>query len=337
MKKNKFLWILFCLSAFMTLITGCRNPGNPSQTTKRVPLEETTVILDWTPNTNHTGLYVAIENGYFKEEGLDVMILQPSDAGSAVLIATGIGDFGVNYQEDVTLALTNENPLPIKAIATLLQENTSGFAAPTTKNINSVLDFEGKTYGGWGSPTEEAILRAVMEKNNLNYETLNNVDIGTSDFFAATRGNIDFAWVFEAWTVIESKLRNIPLDYIPLKDLDPAFNYYTPILITNHVTITENPEKVRKFLRATKRGYEYAIASPEESARILLKYAPEINEELAIESQKFVSDYYVSPGKPWGSMKASVWDDYTQFLLEKNLISTNLNAEDAFTNEFLPQ
>jgi ABC-type nitrate/sulfonate/bicarbonate transport system substrate-binding protein len=337
MKNNRFLWILLSIALLTAFITGCSRNETPNQTTPEVPLAKTTVILDWTPNTNHTGLYVALENGYYEEEGLDVEIIQPSDAGSTVLVATGRGDFGVSYQEDVTLALTNQDPLPIKAIATILQENTSGFASPANKNIQSVLDFEGKTYGGWGSPTEEAILTAVMKKNGLDYLTLSNVDIGTDDFFAATRNNIDFAWVFEGWTVIESKLRDIPLNYIALKDLDPALNYYTPILVTNNKLIDEDPEKIRKFLRATQKGYEYAIEFPEESARILLAYAPEINEELAIDSQIFLGDYYASPGKSWGKMEASVWDAYTQFLLENDLIQTDLNAEDAFTNEFLPQ
>lgn len=339
MKKNKFLYLLIALSLMTSLIAGCSvsNKEDVSESTEDKSLDKTTVILDWTPNTNHTGLYVALEKGYYKDEGLDVKIVQPSEGGSATLTAVGKGDFGVSYQEDVTYALTGEEPLPIKAIATIIQNNTSGFAAPESKNIKSVKDFEGKTYGGWGSPSEEAVLQAVMEKNGADYSKLKNVNMGSDDFFAATQKNIDFAWIFEGWTGIEAEIKGIPLDYIAIKDLDPALNYYTPILITNNNIINNNPEKVRKFLSATQKGYEYAINNPEESAKILLKYAPEIDENLAVESQKYLASQYIADAPKWGVMKSEVWNNYTNFLKSKELIKKDLKAEDAYTNEFLPE
>lgn len=339
MKKNRFLCLLTVLALSATLISGCASnkKADENKSSANKSLDKTTVILDWTPNTNHTGLYVALEKGYYKEEGLDVKIVQPSEGGTATLIATGKGDFGVSYQEDVTFALTGDEPLPIKAIATIMQHNTSGFAAPKSKNIKSVKDFEGKTYGGWGAPSEEAVLKAVMEKNGADYSKLKNVNIGNDDFFAATQKNIDFAWIFEGWTGVEAKIKGVPIDYIPVKDLDPALDYYTPILITNNNIIKNNPEKVKKFLKATQKGYEYAIKNPEESAKILLKYAPEINENLAVQSQKYMVNHYIADAPKWGVMKAEVWNNYTKFLKDKGLIKKELKAEDAFTNQFLPQ
>lgn len=339
MQKNKFLCLLTVLALSATLISGCASDkkADVNKSSANKPLDKTTVILDWTPNTNHTGLYVALEKGYYKEEGLDVNIVQPSEGGTATLIATGKGDFGVSYQEDVTFALTGDEPLPIKAIATIMQHNTSGFAAPKSKNIKSVKDFEGKTYGGWGAPSEEAVLKAVMEKNGADYSKLKNVNIGNDDFFAATQKNIDFAWIFEGWTGVEAKIKGVPIDYIPVKDLDPALDYYTPILITNNNIIKNNPDKAKKFLKATQKGYEYAIKNPEESAKILLKYAPEINENLAVQSQKYMVNQYIADAPKWGVMKAEVWNNYTKFLKDKGLIKKELKAEDAFTNQFLPQ
>lgn len=113
-------------------------------------LKKITVLLDWIPNTNHTGMYVAKEKGYYTEEGLSVDIIQPSEGGSAALIAAGQGEFGISYQEQVTYARTTKEPLPIKAIAAIIQHNTSGFASPTERGIKSPKDFEGKKYGGWG-------------------------------------------------------------------------------------------------------------------------------------------------------------------------------------------
>lgn len=335
MKRRKILSLIGVVTSMALAFSGCSSQKAGDKVNKG-ELEKTRVILDWTPNTNHTGLYVALEKGYFKEEGLDVEIIQPSEGSSTTLIATGKGDFGVSYQEDVTYALTSKEPLPVKAIATVIQNNTSGFAAQKSKNIKSVKDFEGKTYGGWGSPSEEAVLKAVMSKNGADYTKLKNVSIGNDDFFAATQKNIDMVWIFEGWTGIEAKLKGVELDYIPVKDLDPALNYYTPILITNNKTINENPEKVKKFLKATEKGYKFAIENPEESGKILLKYAPELDEKLVIESQKFLAKEYIADASKWGEMKSEIWGNYAKFLKDNGLIEKELKVEDAFTNNFLP-
>lgn len=295
------------------------------------------MVLDWTPNTNHTGLYVALENGYFKDEGLDVEIVQPSDGGAATLVATGKADFGISYQEEVTFAKTSEDPLPIKAIAAVIQHNTSGFAAPKDKNITSAKDFEGKVYGGWGSPSEDAILDAVMKNEGKDFKDLKVVNIGSDDFFTAVNKNIDFAWIFEGWTGVEAKQKGIELDYIALKDLDKRLDYYTPVIISNEKLLNENPELAKKFLKATTKGYEYAIENPTEAAKILVKHAPEINEELAIESQKYLADKYKDDAPRWGEMKDSVWDNYTEFLKDYKVINKDMKSSEAYTNEFLPE
>jgi len=151
-----FATVMLILSA-MLITTGCQQKKGVK------------VLLDWYPNTNHTGLYVALDKGYYKEEGLDVEIIQPPEGGSPELIAAGQGDFGISYQEQITYARTAENPIPVKAIAAIIQHNTSGFASPVEKNIKSPRDFEGKKYGGWGSPMEEAMLKALMQKEGADF------------------------------------------------------------------------------------------------------------------------------------------------------------------------
>lgn len=334
MKKSKLLVLIIAVLTITLVFSGCSS--EKSEDKEKVELEETKVILDWTPNTNHTGLYVAHEKGYFEEEGLDVKIIQPSEGSSTTLVATGNGDFGVTYQEDVTYALTSEDPLPVKAIATIIQNNTSGFASPKDRDINTVKDFEGKVYGGWGSPSEEAILKAIMTKDGADYTKLKNINIGNDDFFAATEKNIDIAWIFEGWTAIEAKLKGVELDYIAVKDLHPDLNYYTPILVTNNKLIDENPEKVKKFLKATDKGYRFAMENPEDSAEILIKYAPELDKELVVESQKFLAKEYMSDAPKWGVMKPEIWGNYAKFLKDNGLIKKELDLEDAFTNNFLP-
>lgn len=266
MKLKKLISLTIMGIVSISMFTGCTGEKKDSKD------KDITMVLDWTPNTNHTGLYVALEKGYFKDERLNVEIVQPSEGGAATLVATGKADFGISYQEEVTFAKTSKDPLPIKAVATILQHNTSGFASPKEKNITSPKDFENKVYGGWGSPSEDAILDAVMKKENKKFSNLEVVNVGEDDFFTAVNKNIDLMWIFEGWTGIEAKQKGIDLNYIPLKDLDERLDYYTPLIISNEKLIKEKPETVRKFINATSKGYEYSINHPEESAKILLKY-----------------------------------------------------------------
>ena len=227
--------------------------------------------------------------------------------------------------------------MPVKAIATIIQHNTSGFASPKEKNIETVKDFEGKVYGGFGGPSEKAILQAVMEKAGADFSKLTTVDVGTEDFFIATKNNLDFEWTFEGWTNISAKLRNFDINYIPLRELDERLDYYTPIIASSESTLNEKSDMVKKFMEATSKGYEFAINNPEESAEILVKEVPEIDKDLAVESQKFLAKEYKSDANRWGEMKDSVWDNYTQFMLEYKLINKDMKASEAYTNEFLPK
>lgn len=335
MKLKKLISLGLISVLTVGLLSGCNNKedGNKEDSGN----EKVTMVLDWTPNTNHTGLFVALENGYYKEQGLDVEIVQPPDGGAATLVATGKADFGISYQEELTFAKTSEDPLPIKAIATVIQHNTSGFASPKDKNITSPKDFEGKTYGGWGSPSEDAILDALMKKENKDFNKLKVVDIGQDDFFSATSKSIDFAWIFEGWDVVEANRRGIDLNFIPIGQVDERLDYYTPLIISNEKLLNENPELAKKFLEATTKGYEYAIENPTEAAKILIKHAPEIDEELAIKSQEYLADKYIDDASKWGEMKDSVWNNYTEFLKEYKLINKDLKASEAYTNEFLPK
>ena len=334
MKKKRIVSIISMALASIMMLSGC---GSSKKSEGEEGLEKVKVILDWTPNTNHTGIYVAKEKGYFKDLGLDVEIIQPSEGSSLQLVSAGKGDFRITYQEDLTYARTSDSPMPVKAIATIIQHNTSGFASPKEKNIKTVKDFEGKVYGGFGGPSEKAILQAVMEKAGADFSKLTTVDVGTEDFFIATKNNLDFEWTFEGWTNISAKLRNFDINYIPLRELDERLDYYTPIIASSESTLNEKSDMVKKFMEATSKGYEFAINNPEESAEILVKEVPEIDKDLAVESQKFLAKEYKSDANRWGEMKDSVWDNYTQFMLEYKLINKDMKASEAYTNEFLPE
>lgn len=332
---KRLLAMMIIMAAGLVFLTGCNNTGQePANNSAGESLQKITILLDWVPNTNHTGLFAAQNMGYFAAEGLEAEIIQPGDGGTAQLIGAGTGEFGVSYQEDVTVA--RSEGIPVTAIAAVIQHNTSGFASEKAQNITRPADFSGKTYGGWGSPAENAIINAIMQKDNADFSTVNIMNIGSFDFFTSLTKGVDFAWIFQGWTGIEAEIRNVELNFIPVAEIDPIFDYYTPVLIASDKTIGQNPELVQKFMRAVSRGYDYCIEHPEAAAGILLEHAPELDQELVVRSQKYLSAEYKADAPRWGEMKAEVWQRYADFMYDNELIASNIEVGRAFTNDFLP-
>lgn len=344
MKKKHSAALCLAASAILSL-TACSGapssqPDAPaSETGTEAPLkealEEVTVILDYVANTNHTGMYAALDLGYYEEEGLNVNIVEPTEGATATLVAVGKGDFGISYQEDVTIALTSAEPLPIKAVAALIQHNTSGFVTAADKDITSPKDFEGKTYAGWGGPGEAAVLEAVMTQAGADFSKLNMV-VSDGSGFTALEDKADIMWFFEGWDNITCEMNNFPINYMPVKDLDDRLDYYTPVIIAGNDTLENRPEMVKKFLKATEKGYQYAISHPKESAQLLHKHAPDYSLEMLTKSQEFLAEKYMEDTDVWGMMSDETWDNYTEFMAEYQVIDKTIPASDCYTNEFLP-
>ena len=134
--------------------TACGSKKSMEQTVKKL-----TLVLDWTPNTNHTGFYVAMEKGYYKDAGIELEIVQPPEDGAEVLVASGKANFGVSFQDTMAGALSGDNALPIKAVAAITQHNTSGIMSRKNDGITSPKGLEGKNYATWDMPIEKAMLK----------------------------------------------------------------------------------------------------------------------------------------------------------------------------------
>jgi len=299
------------------------------------PLDKVRVVLDWSPNTNHTGLYVARDKGFFAEQGLEVEIVQPGEAGAEQMVASGEAEFCVSYQEAVTLARTNG--VPIVSVAAVIQHNTSGFASPVDKNILTPKDFEGKRYGGWGSPVEEAVIDSLMQEVGADVSKVEFINVGDTDFFTAVKRDIDFFWIYYGWTGIEAELRGEKLNMIWLTDYSGKLDYYTPVLATSEKLIREKPELVKKFVAGAAAGYGFAIEHPEEAAGVLIAAEPDLDADLVRASQKWLSAKYRDDAPRWGEQKLEVWKNYAEWMAEHGVMEGEFDPEAAFTNAFLPE
>lgn len=307
----------------------------PSPTT--APLTPVTLMLDWVPNTNHTGFFVAQEKGYFTEAGLQVQIIQPGEVLAEQAVVGGAADFGVSFQEQVTLARADESA-PLVSLAAILQSNTSGFAARADQGVNTPADWGGLRYGSFGSPFEAPTLIKLMECAGGDFSQLQVVNTGFSDPLALLSENrIDLAWIFYGWQGIQAEQQGLGLNIEMMSEwFDCIPDYYTPILITSEQTIKERPEVVRAFVGAVSHGYTFAIENPDEAASVLLRAAPELDEQLVRASQAWLSPRYRSGAARWGEQQLSVWDNYSRWLAENGVLNEPIDATAAFTNEFLP-
>lgn len=334
MFKRKKMMTLLMSSALLLFVGACTKSEEVSKD-KQDELKKVTLILDYLPNTNHTGIYVAKDKGYFEEKGIDLDIIEPGqDNTSITLLGAGKGEFALSYQEDLTYATASEEPIPVKAIATVLEHNTSGFVSLASEKIESPKDFEGKVYAGWQSASEEAVLNAVMKNVGADFSkltTVGNAGVGASDLGK----NIDLKWFFEGWDLTKARMDGYDLNYLPIRDLDERLDFYTPIIITQDKLIENEPELVQDFIDATKKGYQFAIEHPKESANILFEASPDQDLDFLEKSQEFLSKNYTSDSENWGIMKDEVWTNYTDFMLENELITKEIDSKTMYTNDFI--
>ena len=286
--------LLFCLAA-----CGAEPKENKE-------LQKITLALDWTPNTNHTGIYVALAKGYFKDAGLEVSVVQPSQNGAASMCAAGQAQFAIEFQDTLAAAFATDEPLGITAVAALLQAM-----------LKSVVETDGGDFS-----------KVKLIPNNFTDEA------GT-----LSAGLTDAIWVFYAWGGIASTLADAEFDYFDFKDINPVFDYYTPVLIGNNAYIEENPETTKALLSALKKGYEFAIDNPEEAAQILIDGddtgSLKGSETLVTESQKWISKQYKAEVEQWGYIDPARWDAFYAWLWEQGLIEKELPAGTGYTNAYL--
>lgn len=328
---KKLLLLMVSLTAF--LLAACSNTSG--ETKKDDTLTAVSFVLDWTPNTNHTGIYAAKAQGFFEEEGLDVDIMLPGEVGSTQLIATGNADFGISYQEGMMMA--RSEGMPIVSVAALIQQNTAGYASPVEYGITEPKDFEGKVFGGVGSDLERAMMETIMKESGADIDQVEFKNIGDADYFVAVERDVDFSLVYQGWTGIEAELRGKELNMVYLKDFSDALNFYTPILATNEKTIQDNPELVEKFVRATVKGYLYAIDNPGEAAQLLIDSEPDLDPELVKKSQEWLSTKYLDDAAVFGIQEIERWQKVNDFMVEHGILTESLEVEQAFTNQFLPK
>jgi ABC-type nitrate/sulfonate/bicarbonate transport system substrate-binding protein len=316
--------------------------GCPQANPKPKSLTTMSLALDWTPNTNHTGIYVALHQGCYRAEGIDLHLLPYSSSVSPdVLVSSGKADVGISSTEGIVADAAVGQP--VVSIAAIIQHNTSALITLASSGITRPAQLDDKTYGAFGAPYENAVVSEILQKDG-GRGNFKSVTLDVDAMQALESHRIDFVWVFEGWEVIQAQRDGYKVNVFPIINYGIP-DYYTPNIITSPGEIQQKSDLLHRFMAATAWGYEYARSHSQESAQMLIDEAPKgtfPDPGLVMASQQFLSPRYADSGRKWGWQDATAWHGYPQFILNANGVddasgrpihSMNFNA--LYTNQFL--
>lgn len=306
-------------------------------------------MLDWTPNTNHIGLYVAQKLGYFDDEGVDVTILPTAQAGAETSVENGVADVGFTTLSNV--AAFNAQGANLKMVFDLTQQPVARWCALASHtDISTPKDFDGKTFVSFGSAEQTAVLRQMIRTagGTGDFET---ATAGTNTFQALTNGQGDFGGFYATWENVESELHGPALHCFVASDWGVPGNPDQLGFAVNAAWLQDaaHSDTLRRFLAAARRGYDYALANPDEAADILVDQAGEaqLDPELTHASmQEIVDGNYWTTDDPTavpGTVNLEAAQAYIDFLYENGTytdadgspLPAAPQAADLATNEYL--
>lgn len=337
MNFKKILSLLLAFTMLFSLAACSSSSSSDDVADDETALTEITFVLDWTPNTNHTGLYVAIANGYFEDAGINVTVVQPPEDGAEMMVASGQAEFGVSFQDSMLPAILDAE-LPITAVAAMLAHNTSGIVSLAGNGMDTPSGLEGHTYATWDMEIEKAMMQSVVETDGGDWSQVTLIPSTVTDEVSALQtGSVDAIWIFYGWAGIACEVAGLEIDYFDFADIDPVFDYYTPVIIANDDFLAENPETATAFLSALALGYEFCVENPEEAADILIEACPELesSRDLVVASQIYLADEYIADSDYWGQFDADRWNAFYAWLSDNGLSSSEVPADFGFTNEYL--
>lgn len=330
------------LAATLLALTGCGSTSTSSdvqtdvQSTDGQPLKTVNVVLDWYPNAVHCFLYNAIEKGYYAEEGLDVQLQFPSNENDALsLVAAGQAQLGIYYPMYIIEARAEQN-VPVKSIGAVCQEQLSVVLSLKDKNITSAADFTGKTIGYGGSPLSEALAKTMMENAGVDPSTVTMTDVGMDLMSAMTTGRVDVTLgCMINHEVPQLEKEGFEVNYFKMSDYGVPADYEL-VFVSNDDTIENDPELLRAFLRASKKGFEDMKNDPNGSLDLLLSRQNAENFPLtrSVEEQSLsiLLPAMEHEDAPFLSQDPAVWQNDIDWLTQNGMIHNAVTADDVMVD-----
>lgn len=303
-----------------------------TKTDRQKELEEFNVVLDWYPNAVHAFIYEAIEKGYYAEEGLKVNVQFPSNTNDALsLTAAGKADMGIYYLQDVVMARANQ-AVPVKAVGTIVQKPLNIILSLKEKNITSPKDLIGKKIGYAGTELSEALVKTILEDAGGSASDVSIIDVGFDLMSAMTTGQVDATiGCMLNHEVPAMEEEGFDVNYFFLNDYGVP-DYYELVFVTGENQLENEKDKLERFLKASKKGFDDMKKDPDEALQILLNNQNAENFPLkeSVEKQSFdiLLPFMETEDAPFLKQDASVWQKNIDWLKEQGLLKNDVKAED---------
>lgn len=339
MIARRHLSLVAALASSALVIGACGSATDADETAgSPAALRPMTLMLNWTPNAHHVGVYAALASGWYEEAGIDLTVIEPADAGVEQAVATGAADVGMAQAESLLPA--RAAGVPVVSVAAVLPVNDSSLFSLAEDDLTTPRDLEGTRYGGFGGALETEIISALMRCDGADPDAVEFVTLGNIDYLAGMQADqFDSAWVFSGWDALRAaEVEGVQVSQIRFADwLDCIPTWYTPVFLAAESTLQADATLVEDFLDVTAAGYELAVDDPATAAGLLSAQVPELDQALVDASVAYYAPLFLPESGRWGEQEQAVWTAFADFLTTSGVASTPVDGADAFTNDHLPQ
>ncbi|MEM1123985.1 MAG: ABC transporter substrate-binding protein [Bacteroidota bacterium] len=296
------------------------------------------IALDWTPNINHIGFYVAQEKGFYEEQGLSVELITPDHDNYAITpakkVELGIVDFALCPMESIISYQTKAKPFHLVAISSIFQYDLSAIA--TTKTITSPKDLDDKTYASYKARYEDGIVQAMIKNDGGQ----GNIKISYPDKLGiwerVISGEADATWIFMNWEGVQAQAESLPLNYFKMADYDIPYSY-SPVIAANGNRAVTRQTVYARFLAATKAGYLFAKNNPQAAVELLTPFVPEHDRSIDLVAALAMSAPAIGDAATWGRMETENVQTFLGWLKEHGLEMAELGVGDLVLDVLLAQ
>jgi len=289
-------------------------------------LSTVTLALDWTPNTDHTGFYVADTLGYYRKAGIRLRIIPYTTTSPDELVAAGRADFGISFESEV--AIDEVQGLPVTSVMAVLQHMASVVGYRPGSGIRRPRDLVGKTFAWDGGTDEIASIEYLIDKDGGKGKLADGkpnfkvVDLSTSAYEAVYDGQADFDFPLVTWEVIQARLAGEPMDYFDLQHWGFP-DRYEVVLISSHAFLRGHPGLAKRFVQASAEGFTYAAHHPAEAAKILIDDNPGVFSVPALvydSAALMAKSFWLDAQGKFGYQDYAKWYGYTRFAVQAGIL-----------------
>jgi len=308
------------------LAAACGGDDEPEE------LIDVSLALDWFPWSNHSGLYVAQERGYFEDEGLNVNIYVPGDPSTVLqTVGSGRDDFGISYQPELLIA--REQGIEAVSIMAMVQHPLNSVMALVESGIAEPKDL--KKVGAPGLPSDEALIDTMLKHQGLSIADVEMVNVGFDLVPALISKNVD-AIVGAYWVHESISANNLGFDLnIMRMEENGVPDFYELVVVASEDKIANEPEVIEKFVKATTRGYKDAVDDPIEAVAVLKSVKPETDLEIENPGVLLLAPLWATDSGVFGWQEKSRWEDFAAWMVETGRLTSADAADSAYDNSFV--